>query len=181
MQCSRRRVFDKLFRLPLGYFRHRPTGVISARLQGIETVREFITSAGVSVALDLPFLLIFVGIMFWYSVPLTLLVLAIVSLVSVLNLLVAPLFRERLNRQFRCGAANQAFLTEYIAGMETVKSLQFEPQLGQRYRNLMAQYLERGVCHPATGQYLQRRRRWTRAADEHVDPAGRCLDRHQHP
>ncbi|MBP6050703.1 MAG: peptidase domain-containing ABC transporter [Pseudomonadales bacterium] len=139
-------VFDKLFRLPLRYFRHRPTGVISARLQGIETVREFITSAGVSVALDLPFLLIFVGIMFWYSVPLTLLVLAIVSLVSVLNLLVAPLFHERLNRQFRCGAANQAFLTEYIAGMETVKSLQFEPQLGQRYRNLMAQYLGAGFA-----------------------------------
>ena len=35
-------VFDKLFRLPLLYFQHRPTGVISARLQGIETIREFI-------------------------------------------------------------------------------------------------------------------------------------------
>ncbi|MBP8924638.1 MAG: peptidase domain-containing ABC transporter [Pseudomonadales bacterium] len=140
------RVFDKLFRLPLGYFQRRPTGVISARLQGIEAVREFITSAGVSVALDLPFLLIFIGIMFWYSVPLTLLVLAIVSLVSALNLLVAPVFRERLNRQFCCGAANQAFLTEYIAGIETVKSLQFEPQLGQRYRNLMAQYLSSGFA-----------------------------------
>ena len=140
------KVFDKLFRLPLGYFQRRPTGVISARLQGIEAVREFITSAGVSVALDLPFLLIFVCIMFWYSVPLTLLVLAIVSLLSALNLLVAPVLRERLNRQFCCGAANQAFLTEYIAGIETVKSLQFEPQLGQRYRNLMAQYLSSGFA-----------------------------------
>jgi len=135
-------VFDKLFRLPLLYFQHRPTGVISARLQGIETIREFIASAMVTVALDLPFLLIFVAIMFWYSVPLTLVVLAILALITGLSILVTPLFRDRLNEQFRRGAANQAFLTEYIAGIETVKSLQFEPQLNQRFRGLLAEYLK---------------------------------------
>ena len=137
-------VFDRLFKLPLLYFQHRPTGVISARLQGIENIREFIASAAVTVALDIPFLLIFVAIMFWYSVTLTLLVLGILALVVGASLLVAPLFRERLNEQFRRGAANQAFLTEYVAGIETVKSLQFEPQLNQRYRGLLAEYLKAG-------------------------------------
>lgn len=137
-------VFDKLFRLPVLYFQHRPTGVISARLQGIESIREFIASAAVTVALDLPFLLIFVAIMFWYSVPLTLLVLGILTLVTGMSFLVAPLFQSRLNEQFRRGAANQAFLTEYVAGIETVKSLQFEPQLNQRYRGLLAEYLKAG-------------------------------------
>jgi subfamily B ATP-binding cassette protein HlyB/CyaB len=136
------RVFDHLFRLPPLYFQHRPTGVIAARLHGIETIRDFIASAAVTVALDLPFLLIFVAIMFWYSVPLTLLVLAVLGLITLLSALVAPLFRERLNEQFRRGAANQAFLTEYVAGVETVKSLQFESQLSQRYRNLLADYLK---------------------------------------
>ena len=136
------RVFDQLFRLPPLYFQNRPTGVIAARMQGIETIRDFIASAAVTVALDLPFLLIFVAIMFWYSVPLTLLVLGVLGLISLLSALVAPLFRERLNEQFRRGATNQAFLTEYVAGMETVKSLQFEPQLNQRYRNLLAEYLK---------------------------------------
>jgi len=135
-------VFDKLFQLPLLYFQHRPTGVISARLQGIEAIREFIASATVTVALDLPFLLVFVAIMFWYSVPLTLVVLAILGLITGLSALVSPLFRERLNEQFRRGAANQAFLTEYVAGIETVKSLQFEPQLSQRFRGLLAEYLK---------------------------------------
>jgi len=136
------RVFDHLFRLPPLYFQHRPTGVIAARLHGIETIRDFIASAAVTVALDLPFLLIFVAIMFWYSVSLTLIVLAILGLITLLSIAVAPLFRERLNEQFRRGAANQAFLTEYVAGVETVKSLQFEPQLSQRYRNLLADYLK---------------------------------------
>jgi subfamily B ATP-binding cassette protein HlyB/CyaB len=139
-------VFDRLFKLPLLYFQHRPTGVISARLQGIENIREFIASAAVTVALDIPFLLIFVALMFFYSVGLTLMVLGILGLVVAASLLVAPLFRDRLNEQFRRGAANQAFLTEYVAGIETVKSLQFEPQLNQRYRGLLADYLKAGFA-----------------------------------
>ena len=139
-------VFDRLFRLPLMYFQHRPTGVISARLQGIENIREFLASAAVTIALDIPFLLIFVALMFWYSVALTAMVLGILALVVGASLLVAPMFQERLNEQFRRGATNQAFLTEYIAGIETVKSLQFEPQLNQRYRGMLAEYLKAGFA-----------------------------------
>ncbi len=31
----------------------------------------------------------------------------------------APIFRERLDKQFLLGTRNQAFLTEYLAGMAT--------------------------------------------------------------
>ena len=137
-------VFEHLFRLPLRYFEHRPTGVIAARMHAVETIREFVASSLVTLLLDFPFLLIFVGIMFWYSVPLTLMVLAILGVITLLSIIVAPLFRERLNHQFMLGARNQAFLTEYIASLETVKSLQMEPQLGRRYRGYLATYLEAG-------------------------------------
>jgi subfamily B ATP-binding cassette protein HlyB/CyaB len=56
-------VFERLFKLPPMYFQHRPTGVIAARLHGVETIREFIASAAVTLILDFPFLLIFVAIM----------------------------------------------------------------------------------------------------------------------
>ena len=134
-------VFDHLMRLPPLYFQHRATGVISARLHGIETIREFIASAAVTLILDVPFLVIFLAIMLWYSVPLTLIVLAILAIIVGVSLCVAPAFQRRLNEQFRRGAANQAFLTEYIAAMDTVKSLQLEPQLNHRYRQLLAELL----------------------------------------
>ena len=137
-------VFERLFKLPPLYFQHRPTGVISARLQGVETIREFIASAGVTLLLDFPFLLIFVGIMFYYSVPLTLIVLAVLAVIAAMSLVVAPMFQARLQHQFQLGARNQAFLTEYVAGMETVKSLQLEPQLGSRYGGYLADYLRAG-------------------------------------
>jgi len=137
-------VFDHLFKLPPRYFQHRPTGVVAARLHGVETIREFVSSAAVSLILDVPFLLIAVAIMFYYSVPLTLIALGILSVIGVLSMLVAPIFQVRLNEQFMLGARNQAFLTEYIAGFETVKSLQFEPQLKAKYGGFLASYLQSG-------------------------------------
>jgi subfamily B ATP-binding cassette protein HlyB/CyaB len=137
-------VFEHLFRLPPRYFEHRPTGVIAARLHGVETIREFVAGAAVTLALDCPFLLVFVGVMLYYSVTLTLIVLAILAAIAVLSLALAPVFQARLNQQFLVGARNQAFVTEYVAGLETVKCLQLEPQLEARYAGYLANYLHAG-------------------------------------
>jgi ATP-binding cassette, subfamily B, bacterial HlyB/CyaB len=137
-------VFSHLFKLPTRYFEQRPTGVVVARMHAIEDIREFITGAAVTLVLDFPFLLIFLGIMFYYSVPLTLLSLCLLAVIVGLSFIVAPMFRARLNQQFLLGARNQAFLTEYVSGMETVKSLQMEPQLNSKYGNYMADYLQAG-------------------------------------
>ncbi len=137
-------VFQRLFKLPPMYFTQRPTGVIAARLHGVETIREFIASAAVTLVLDLPFLLIFVAIMFYYSVSLTCIVLAVLAVIVLLSALVAPLFQQKLQQQFQLGARNQAFLTEYLVGLETVKSLQMEGQLNTRYSNYLASYLQAG-------------------------------------
>ncbi|MGH8708990.1 MAG: peptidase domain-containing ABC transporter, partial [Burkholderiales bacterium] len=139
-------VFRHLFRLHLPYFEHRPTGTLVARLHAVETVREFMAGAAVSVILDFPFLLIFAAVMFAYSWQLTLIALAILFVVAGLSAAVTPMLRARLNRQFLLGARNQAFLTEYVAGMETVKSLQMEPRLEGRYDELLASYLAAGFA-----------------------------------
>jgi len=137
-------VFEHLFRLPPRYFEHRPTGVVVARLQAVETIREFVAGAAVTLLLDCPFLVLFVAIMFYYSVPLTLVVLAILAVMVALSFALAPVFRARLDRQFLLGARNQAFVTEHVAGLETVKSLQMEPQLRARYSRYLGGYLHAG-------------------------------------
>lgn len=139
-------VFRHLFRLHLPYFEHRPTGTLVARMQAVETVREFMAGAVVSVILDFPFLLVFAAVMFAYSWQLTLIALGILFVVAALSVAVTPMLRARLNRQFLLGARNQAFLTEYVAGMETVKSLQMEPRLEGRYDEMLASYLAAGFA-----------------------------------
>ena len=137
-------VFAHLFRLPMPYFAHRPTGTTVARLQGVETIREFVTGAAISFVLDLPFLALILAVMLFYSWQLSLIALGIVFLLVITSLLVTPLLREKLNKQFLLGARNQAFVTEYVAAVETVKSLQFEPVLERRYGDYLAAYLAAG-------------------------------------
>jgi ATP-binding cassette, subfamily B, bacterial HlyB/CyaB len=145
------RVFEHLVKLPLRYYEQRPTGIVVARVHGVEQIREFLASAAVTLILDCPFLLIFLGIMFYYSVPLTLLSLAVLLLIVGLSFIVAPLLRERMNHQFQLGARNQAFLTEYVGGMETLKSLQMEAQLKAKYGELLANYMKAGFSTKQLG------------------------------
>jgi len=144
-------VFRHLLHLPAPYFERRPTGTLVARLQGVETIREFVSGAAVTLLLDLPFLFIFLAVMFWYSWQLSLIVLGLLGFIAVMSLLMVPVFRERLNRQFMLGARNQAFLTEYISGMDTVKSLQMEPDVDRKYGDLLAGYLAAGFSTKQVG------------------------------
>ncbi|PKO42362.1 MAG: ABC transporter [Betaproteobacteria bacterium HGW-Betaproteobacteria-22] len=135
------KVFSHLLDLPVRYYDHRPTGVIIARVHGVETIREFLAGGLVTLLLDLPFLIVFLAIMFWYSWQLTLIAVACLTLISLLSFFITPIIRAKLNHQFMLGARNQAFLTEYVSGMETVKSLQMEPQLKQTFGNYLSTYL----------------------------------------
>ena len=144
-------VFRHMLRLPLPYFEQRPTGTLVARLHGVETIREFISGAAVTLVLDLPFLLIFLAVMFSYSWQLSLIALGLLAVIAVMSILVTPLFRDRLNKQFMLGARNQAFLTEYLAGMGTVKSLQMEPDIDRKYGDMLAQYLAAGFSTKQVG------------------------------
>ena len=144
-------VFRHLLRLPLPYFEQRPTGTLVARLQGVETIREFVSGAAVTLILDLPFLLIFLAVMFAYSWQLSLIAVGLLGSIALISFLVAPVFREKLDRQFMLGARNQAFLTEYVSGMATVKSLQMEAEIEQRFSGYLAQYLAAGFSTRQVG------------------------------
>ena len=144
-------VFRHLFQLPMPYYEARPTGVLVARLQGIETIRQFVSGAAFGLILDLPFLFIFLAVMFFYSWQLTLISVSLLGLICLVSAVITPIFRNKLNKQFLLGARNQAFLTEYVSGMETVKSLQMEPQLERRYGDYLSDYLAAGFSTRQVG------------------------------
>jgi len=134
-------VFRRLLRLPLAYFEQRATGTLVARLQAVESIREFLCGAMLSLLLELPFMALFLAVMLFYSWKLTLIALALIALLAALSFAVTPRLRSRINRQFLLGARNQAFVTEHVAAMETVKSLQMEPRLEARFGEYLAEYL----------------------------------------
>ncbi len=135
------RLFRHLFALPMAYFQARRVGDTVARVRELDTIRQFLTSSAITLALDLFFAIIFLVVLFIYSPLLTLVVAGALPLYVLLSLGLTPVFRERLNERFKRGAENQAFLVETVSGVETVKSMALEPVMQARWEEQIAAYV----------------------------------------
>lgn len=135
------RLFQHLVNLPLSYFRSRRVGDSVARVRELETIRNFLTGAALTVVLDILFMFVFIAVMAWYSVALTLVVIASLPCYVLLAWFVSPIFRHRLDEKFARGAENQAFLVESVAGIETVKAMAVEPQMQRAWDNQLSAYV----------------------------------------
>lgn len=134
------KLFWHLLRLPLGYFEARRVGDTAMRVRQLESIREFLTNASLSVLVDPVFTIIFLAAMWLYSVKLFLIsILTIPAYFAVAILVTRPL-RERVNEKFERGAANNALLIESIGGIQTVKAAAVEPQWQDRWERQLAGY-----------------------------------------
>jgi subfamily B ATP-binding cassette protein HlyB/CyaB len=135
------RLFRHLVQLPLAYFQARRVGDSVARVRELENIRSFLTGNALTVVLDVVFSTLFIAVMFFYSVPLTLIVLVSLPLYFSLSLGVAPILRRRLDVKFARGAENQAMLVETVTGIQTVKAGALEPSFARRWDNQLAAYV----------------------------------------
>ena len=134
-------LFRHVLALPLAYFEARRVGDTVARVRELEHIRQFLTSNSVTVILDLLFTVVFLGVMWFYSLLLTLVVLCSLPLYALLSLVITPIIRHRLNDKFNRGAENQSFLVEAISGIQTIKALAVEPPLQRRWDEQLAGYV----------------------------------------
>src|SRR5205814_6852575 len=94
------RLFRHLVSLPLAYFQARRVGDSVARVRELENIRSFLTGQALTLVLDVLFSIVFIAVMFCYSVPLTLIVVASLPLYALVSILVVPVLRARLNEKF---------------------------------------------------------------------------------
>jgi ATP-binding cassette, subfamily B, bacterial HlyB/CyaB len=136
------RLFAHLMRLPIAYFETRSTGQTVARVRELETIRSFLTGQGLFSAIDLVFTFVFIAVMFAYSRPLTMIVLAGIPVYALIGLSVRPPLRELVKEKFNRGAASQQFLVETIVGVSTVKSAAVEPIMRAQWEEKLAAYVK---------------------------------------
>src|SRR4030081_2879337 len=135
------RLFNHLLALPMAYFQARRVGDSVARVRELENIRNFLTSSALTLAIDLLFTFVFLAVMFVYSPLLTWIVLGSFPFYIAISAGVTPLFRRRLDENFRRGAENQAFLVESVTGIETLKAMAVEPQMQRRWEEQLAGYV----------------------------------------
>lgn len=135
---------SKLFRhmlgLPLSYFEGRRVGDTVTRVRQLESIREFLTNASLSVLVDPAFTVVFLVAMWIYSSTLFWIVAATIPAYVVVSLLLTGPLRRRLDEKFERGSANNALLVESVSGMQTVKASAVEPQWQERWERQLAGY-----------------------------------------
>ncbi|GMB01645.1 type I secretion system permease/ATPase [Pelosinus sp. IPA-1] len=136
------KLFRHIMALPVTYFETWQVGDVVARVRELENVRQFITGSGLTVVLDTIFAVVYIIAMFMYSSYLSLITLLMLPLYIVLNLVVTPIYRKRLNDKFTAGTENEAFLIETVTGIQTVKSLAVESHFIQKWEQMLARYIK---------------------------------------
>ncbi|KHG41490.1 peptidase domain-containing ABC transporter [Aphanizomenon sp. UHCC 0183] len=134
-------LFRHLMRLPLAYFESRRVGDTVARVQELEQIRQFLTGTALTVILDSIFAVVYLGLMFYYNIPLTFVALAVLPLFATLTIIATPILRNWLNETFNRSADSQSFLVETITGIHSVKAHAAEPVARERWEGLFARFI----------------------------------------
>lgn len=115
-------------------------GSFANNLRSFESVRDFITSATITTLIDLPFGLIFVGVMAWIS-PLMVIPVIVGAIVMLLYAFsVQAKMHELSETMYRASAVRNATLIESLVSLETIKALGIEGGMQRKWEH-SASYL----------------------------------------
>ncbi len=98
------------------------SGSYANNLRDFESVREFMTSASLLTLVDLPFLLLFIVVIWIIGGLLAIVPLVIIPIVIIVSLLVQYPFARFINESMRESSQRQGLSVEAIEGIETLKT-----------------------------------------------------------
>ena len=131
----------KLFRQTLGVrMEHRPAsaGSYAHYLAQVEVVRDFFTSATMSVLTDLPFVILFVAMTFIIGGPLGWVLMAAIPLMLLMSFGIQGYLRRAMRTNMTEAADLHGTLVEALEGLEDLKTTGAEGRFLRRYEHSTA-------------------------------------------
>lgn len=120
----------------------KSVGTLSNMIHSFEGFRDFVTSTTISLLVDLPFVSIFIIVIWYLAGSLVMVPLIIIPLVLLTGFLVQRPINRLIKESYRIAAERQATLLESLNGIETIKSLSAEGIKQQKWESV--------VCHGAS-------------------------------
>ncbi len=117
-------------------FEKEATGVYLHRFNAIENLREFMSGYSLLVFIDLPFALIFLGLIGYIAGSLVIVPLALLAVFAVITVFVGHGLKQALDQRSVWDDRRYNFLIEVLTGIHTVKGLALEAQMVRRYERL---------------------------------------------
>lgn len=133
-----RRIFDHVLNLQMSAKRGS-TGGFANTLREFESLRDFFASASLVALVDLPFIFLFIGVIYLIGGPLFMVPLIAVPLVLLIGLAVQPFLKRLSGQAFEESRSKQGVLIEAVAGLETIKASGAAPMIRQRWEESVQQ------------------------------------------
>ena len=112
------------------------TGTLMNSLSEFDNIRSFITSTSVMAFIDLPFVVLFLGLVVWIGGWLVMVPITCIGLSLLVALLLNRPLQQVIARQQQSSALRQNYLMELLIGLVSVKSCNVEQQNEQRWSKL---------------------------------------------
>jgi ATP-binding cassette, subfamily C, bacterial LapB len=125
--------------------RPQSVGSFASNIHEFESFREFMTSATITALVDLPFVVLFLGVIFWVGGMVGVVPLAAVPIIIVAGLVLQRSLGEIIQSTFRLAAQKQGLLVESLAAAETVKAFAAEGTLQRKWEQLVGAVARLGV------------------------------------
>lgn len=132
-------IFDRLLGMRLAD-RTGSNGAFAGVLREFETLREFFASATVVALVDVPFILLFLAVIFWVAPALALVPLLAIPVVLGVAWASQPMLNRLSQASLAEGFNKQGVIVETIAGLETIKTSRAGPMLAARWRAAVAHH-----------------------------------------
>jgi ATP-binding cassette, subfamily C, bacterial LapB len=137
-------IFEKAMGLRMEA-RPASVGSFASNIHEFEAFREFITSATITALVDLPFVFMFIAVIFWIGGPVGFVPLLAVPLIILVGIMLQRSLGEIIQMTFRLAAQKQGLLIESLSTAETVKSLSGEGILQRRWEQLVGNLARLGI------------------------------------
>jgi ATP-binding cassette, subfamily C, bacterial LapB len=128
--------FRQLIELPTAAIDGAPVSGQMSRLREFDSIRDLFTGPMASVALELPFILLFVGVIWFIAGPVVWVPVVMIALYGLAGLLIEPALRRALRRSSVARAKRHSFLIDMLNNMATVKQLSVEALWKKRFDEL---------------------------------------------
>lgn len=112
-------------------------GAFANNLQEFESFREFITSATITTLVDLPFVVMFLALVWWLGGATVIPLLVSIPLILLVSMAIQRPLANVINETFRTASQRQSTLIESLTGLETVKAIGAEGPMQRRWEQLI--------------------------------------------
>ncbi len=138
-------LFSQLIRLPLSWFEKRNIGDIISRFRSIDAIQRTLTTTFVEAIVDGLMVALTLAVMFFYSVPLTAIVVAAALLYGLARWLVYYPQRRATDEQLAHESKSGSHFIETLRGMMAIKLNMREQERRAGYQNLVVDHINAGV------------------------------------